>query len=258
MMSTDTPPTDTPPTDVPLSDVPVTAADTAGVVGGPEGDASWPQAWARLTEPGADDEDLWSVTVTAVITDELTEEQVDALLSALAPRGHLGGGSREGDGVVRVEVTVSVADSTGEGDEVAVAAGERQARRLLGGVGVAGVQVVAVEAVTAVEQRRRLAVLVPFGLVGAAEVQQMLGVSRSRFAALRAAGKLPERAGEVAATPLWTRASIEAFLASWPRRTGRPPKTVLEVKETTQVVVAALQTPAALTAAVRSSTRTRP
>lgn len=62
-------------------------------------------------------------------------------------------------------------------------------------------------------------------LVGAAEAEKMLGVSRQRFHEIRRAGPsvgFPEPLLEVAATPLWTRAGVQAFLKRWARKPGRP------------------------------------
>jgi hypothetical protein len=59
-------------------------------------------------------------------------------------------------------------------------------------------------------------------IVGNAEAMQMLNVTRQRLHELRKSGKFPEPLAELAATPLWLRASVDSFLAGWKRRPGRP------------------------------------
>lgn len=59
-------------------------------------------------------------------------------------------------------------------------------------------------------------------IVGTTEAAEMLGVSRQRLHQLRAAGTFPEPMITLAATPIWMRQAIEAFLKRWPRLSGRP------------------------------------
>jgi predicted DNA-binding transcriptional regulator AlpA len=65
----------------------------------------------------------------------------------------------------------------------------------------------------------------PESYVGVTEVAKLLGVSRQRVAELRHRTDFPEPIVELAAGPVWTRTSLEHFVASWPRRPGRPRKT---------------------------------
>lgn len=59
-------------------------------------------------------------------------------------------------------------------------------------------------------------------LVGAAEAEAMLGISRQRFHQIRKTHAFPAPLTDVAATPIWTRQSIEEFLRTWNRTPGRP------------------------------------
>jgi predicted DNA-binding transcriptional regulator AlpA len=58
-------------------------------------------------------------------------------------------------------------------------------------------------------------------LLGSQEVVEALGVSRQRFHELRARKDFPEPVLQLAATPLWLRSAIDAFLEGWDRRPGR-------------------------------------
>lgn len=60
-------------------------------------------------------------------------------------------------------------------------------------------------------------------LVGVAEAEAVLGVSRQRFHQIRSThASFPAPLTEVAATPLWTRAAIDQFVRGWNRKPGRP------------------------------------
>ncbi len=58
-------------------------------------------------------------------------------------------------------------------------------------------------------------------LLGSQEVVEALGVSRQRFHELRSDGRFPEPVIQLAATPLWLRSAVDAFLEDWDRRPGR-------------------------------------
>jgi hypothetical protein len=57
--------------------------------------------------------------------------------------------------------------------------------------------------------------------VGAQEVGELLGVSRQRVHQLRQESGFPEPLFRLAATPVWPKAAIMAFLGRWDRRPGR-------------------------------------
>ena len=61
-------------------------------------------------------------------------------------------------------------------------------------------------------------------LVGVLEVAAMLGVSKQRFSQLRLSGRFPEPITQLAATPVWLRSTVDAFLEGWDRRAGRRPR----------------------------------
>jgi len=82
--------------------------------------------------------------------------------------------------------------------------------------------IVAAEAITKAEDRRRARTSPGAGLVGVAEVAEMLGVTRQRVGQLR--GRLPEPLATLRAGPVWERSAIEEFETAWVRSPGRPRK----------------------------------
>jgi len=64
-------------------------------------------------------------------------------------------------------------------------------------------------------------------VVGAAELAELLGISRQRLAQLRKDGPLPPPDLVLAATPLWSTATVEAFLWGWRRKPGRKPEVIV-------------------------------
>lgn len=59
-------------------------------------------------------------------------------------------------------------------------------------------------------------------IIGTTEVAELLGVSRQRLHELRTQGRFPEPMTVLAASPIWMRPTVEAFLEAWPRKGGRP------------------------------------
>jgi hypothetical protein len=62
----------------------------------------------------------------------------------------------------------------------------------------------------------------PEEYAGVSEVAELFGVSRQRVSELRARDGFPEPIAELAAGPVWSVSSLKSFLASWPRKPGRP------------------------------------
>lgn len=60
------------------------------------------------------------------------------------------------------------------------------------------------------------------GYVGVTEIARLLGVSKQRVAELRRRRDFPAPIAELAAGPMWTRASLNRFVQAWPRKPGRP------------------------------------
>ena len=67
----------------------------------------------------------------------------------------------------------------------------------------------------------------PMAVVGAAELAELLGISRQRLAQLRKDGALPPPDLVLAATPLWSTTTVEAFLWGWRRKPGRKPEVIV-------------------------------
>ena len=64
-------------------------------------------------------------------------------------------------------------------------------------------------------------------LLGSAELQDLLGVTRQRLGQLRKEkANFPKPLLELAAGPVWARSAIDAFLETWERKSGRPPAAV--------------------------------
>jgi predicted DNA-binding transcriptional regulator AlpA len=57
--------------------------------------------------------------------------------------------------------------------------------------------------------------LKPENLLGTSEVAVVLGVSKQRIHALRKNKKFPQPIVTLAATPIWDKREITAFLAEW-------------------------------------------
>jgi predicted DNA-binding transcriptional regulator AlpA len=57
--------------------------------------------------------------------------------------------------------------------------------------------------------------LKPENLLGTSEVAVVLGVSKQRIHALRKNKKFPQPIVTLAATPIWDKREINAFLAEW-------------------------------------------
>jgi len=80
-----------------------------------------------------------------------------------------------------------------------------------------------VEALTYQELDAELARPAVPDLVGTREVAKLLNVSRQRLAQLREnKPDFPKPIVELAAGPVWTRAALDTWMASWSRQPGRP------------------------------------
>jgi predicted DNA-binding transcriptional regulator AlpA len=83
-----------------------------------------------------------------------------------------------------------------------------------------GLQVLRIEDWIAEQENPR-----PQDLVGATEAAHLLGVSRQRVAQLAERPDFPAPIARISAGPVWTRASVHAFMKRWARKiTGRPRK----------------------------------
>ena len=61
---------------------------------------------------------------------------------------------------------------------------------------------------------------------GSREVAELLGISRQRVAQLRDEGTLPEPDAQLAATPVWKKATVEGFMWGWRRKPGPAPQSL--------------------------------
>ena len=209
---------------------------------------------AALQELTPGGEDLWVAHVEVLLWEAPTEDQVDALASRVDAEHH--GAVSAGDQDLRVGLTFDLPDDAAGIDAGAAAVlAQQTALAVLEREGLHHVRVTRLELQTVLEQELSLRSPVPFDLVGSAEAQATLGVSSARFGEIRKLPAFPHPVGQVKATPLWHRGAITAFLAAWPRRTGRPPKSVQQVLMETGEVVDRLQQPEALIDTVAASGR---
>lgn len=79
------------------------------------------------------------------------------------------------------------------------------------------------ELVGAEEVRQQLEGAAGEGLVGVAEVADLMQVSRQRVSSLRRDNRLPPPIAELAAGPVWTRAAVDRFLESRLQRAALAP-----------------------------------
>ncbi|HVA07712.1 MAG TPA: hypothetical protein VNG12_13320 [Acidimicrobiales bacterium] len=164
----------------------------------------------------------WSVLVETrapePVDDDRVLEQLGDLADALAHfEAAVGGDGRGWD--VRLIVR------TGDGLHAATEAVEAGYEAVLASAKSVGLPIWPVIRTEAVEQNIFHAQLEISNLpdfLGTTEVTELLGVSRQRLHQLRASGRFPDPAYEMAATPLWIRSTIDTFLAGWDRSPGRP------------------------------------
>lgn len=119
----------------------------------------------------------------------------------------------------RLDATISVPA------ESAVAAARRGAPIVADAAERCGLShwaITAVEALDADELDRRHAIPQVPDIVGTRELMNLLGITRQRLAALRRQPTFPSPFAELAATPVWDKAAIDAWVEQWDRRSGRP------------------------------------
>jgi hypothetical protein len=160
----------------------------------------------------------WSVLVetrapSGTNDDELLELLGD-LREALADRGAAAGGDGRG---WDVRLTLEA-----PGPAAAVGAGIELVTEWAQKVGLPVWPVVRTEAVEASVLEAELAVRNFPDIVGVQEVLAILGVTKQRLWQLRGAGQFPDPMVELAATPVWLRPAVEAFVETWNRKPGRP------------------------------------
>lgn len=169
----------------------------------------------------------WTVTVDMDVDTDLTPEHLEDLTDELLDVGGAVSGHER-----RVSAIVTVSQDSGRAIDAA-SAGRLTVAGALEQVGVAVVADVAVEAMTAAEAAMRLQVPTIPPLMGAAEVADLLGVSRQRVHQLAAShSRFPKPVVQVRMGPLWAAVSIEAFAGTWERRPGRPSKATSGTRET--------------------------
>jgi predicted DNA-binding transcriptional regulator AlpA len=121
------------------------------------------------------------------------------------------------------EARISV--ETGDGPDAAFEAVELGRNTILAAavdVGIPMWPVIRAEAVEEDTFHAQLEVSNFPDVLGTTEVAELLGITRQRLHQLRSAGRFPEPIRDLAATPLWIRATVDSFVAGWDRTPGRP------------------------------------
>jgi hypothetical protein len=145
---------------------------------------------------------------------------LDQLMDLLVEDGAAVSG---GCGQWSATVTVDALDALG-----AAGAGARLVEKAAARAGMPDWPFVKVEVIDHDVLAEELAVPNFPDLVGAAEAAQLLGVTKSRFHMIRQKSDFPAPMVELAAGPLWLRATIDAYNEQWTRTPGRPKKERLE------------------------------
>ncbi|MFA7267133.1 MAG: hypothetical protein WC054_12560 [Candidatus Nanopelagicales bacterium] len=129
------------------------------------------------------------------------------------------GGAASTDGEGNVFLTMHVSAATADAAQTA-ATGD------LRGVGISVEPAIAVETLMFEEYERRANRPTLPVLVGAAEVGEMLGVTRQRVHQLSRLRRFPAPLVRVRMGLLWDERAIARFEREWNRKPGRPPETV--------------------------------
>lgn len=80
-------------------------------------------------------------------------------------------------------------------------------------------------------------------LIGVAELADMLKVSKQRASSLARAKSFPRPLAVLASGPVWARTTVLRFVNEWPRRPGRPPKSIGNVIELPAAIGGGFRTP---------------
>ncbi|MDM4721430.1 hypothetical protein QTQ03_18160 [Micromonospora sp. WMMA1363] len=122
---------------------------------------------------------------------------------------------------VRLEMTIE-APTTRQAADTATRAARTAHSQAIGGAP----DITALRVITAEDHEREISRPHPMDLVGNAEIARILGVSRQRVEQLaREHDAFPDPVARLAAGPVYTRGSVDAFTNGWQRKPGRPPKT---------------------------------
>ena len=122
-----------------------------------------------------------------------------------------------GPGVLAIDVSVAAADY-----REAIARATHWVQTALSSVGVRPTPFTErVEAKTADRGERDLKIPNP-ELLGAAEVAELVGISKQRLAELRESARFPAPIAELHCGPVWASPAVQDFVRSWERRPGRP------------------------------------
>lgn len=163
----------------------------------------------------------WAVTFEAKgAAPAPLDDALDEFLDHLVDRGGAVSSSTLGD---RYAATFSLDEDVHDA-AAAVALGYDVFTTLAEKSGLPAWPVVRAEALTFEEQDREIETRNVPDLVGVSEIAEILGVTRQRASALAKAVAFPTPIATLASGPIWTRPSLNRFVAEWPRQAGRPPK----------------------------------
>src|SRR6266540_4629039 len=152
----------------------------------------------------------WVASLEADLPTEFSEELADQVVEGLSGYSPTVGGRGS-----RIGVTMSVDAST---DRQAFERAHTELRRVLD----ARSKIIDARVQTVDELERELEAPAVPALAGISEVAEILGVSRQRASELAGSGGLPRPVADLAAGPVWLRATVVGFNERWDRRPGRP------------------------------------
>lgn len=166
----------------------------------------------------------WTATITATTRSIATTSRLEQLALLLEPYGAAIAGGAPDHLSKELEVTLTVSgadvvDAANAAIEVLEPAAEAS--------GLGTLKVRALEVLDVDEHDRRLAEPAFPELVGITEIGAMLGVTRQRASSLQARPDFPAPVAQLASGPVWRKADLSRFAASWERKPGRPRKPVL-------------------------------
>lgn len=164
----------------------------------------------------------WSVLIETKATDETVNAEIDAALdelaALLADAAPAVGGDKRG---WSIRLSVATDDAPWNAADATNAALGRVIE-MADKAGLPRWPVVRLEATEESTLDAELQTPNFPDVLGTTEVCKALNVSRQRLHELRTTGRFPAPMVELAATPLWLRTTVDAFLKGWERKPGRP------------------------------------
>lgn len=173
----------------------------------------------------------WSVRIRAAgQPGTLTDDQVFEVLEELEGLAPVASLARDGSSIaVRLALagdTADTLDAVSKGAELVKAA--LQEAGLTVGPG-RDLDITEAEASSMEMLERELETPSVPEVIGVTELADMLKVSKQRASSLAKAKSFPRPLAVLASGPVWAKTTVLRFVKEWPRRPGRPPKSIGQV-----------------------------